>query len=277
MRILIAAVLITLPLAAQGSAVPPAKAMTKVEAAPFDPTRDSAKDLEAAKVEAKKTNRRILLDVGGNWCSWCRLMDRWFKEHPAVREARDKAFVVVPVNYSPENKNEAFLGQYPKVDGYPHLFVLDADGKLIQDQSTGALEDGHGYSEAAMNAFIAAWGPSASANVKTVAAYLEAFRRMDREAILAGLSDKVVWRVPGAFAVQGKADFAKHLLEDGFTGKPGIRVDRMVEMGETVLVEGQVLAPKADGSVLTLAFCDVFDLKDAKIHKLTSYLAPEKS
>ena len=72
-------------------------------------------------------------------------------------EARDKAFVVVPVNFSPENKNEAFLSQYPKIDGYPHFFVLDAQGKLVRDQSTGALEEAHGYSEAKMSAFIAAW------------------------------------------------------------------------------------------------------------------------
>jgi thioredoxin-related protein len=129
----------------------------KAQAGPFDPTRDAARDLEAAKVEAQRTGSRILLDVGGNWCSWCRLMDKWFTERAAVREARDKAFVVVPVNFSPENKNEAFLGQYPKIDGYPHFFVLDAQGKLVRDQSTGALEEGHGYSEAKMMAFIAAW------------------------------------------------------------------------------------------------------------------------
>ncbi|HXC17056.1 MAG TPA: thioredoxin family protein [Holophagaceae bacterium] len=129
----------------------------KVAAGPFDPTRDSARDLEAAKAEAHKSGRRILLDVGGNWCSWCRLMDKWFTEHAAAREARDKAFVVVPVNFSPENKNEAFLGQFPKVDGYPHFFVLDADGKLVRDQSTGDLEDGRGYSEAKMTAFIKEW------------------------------------------------------------------------------------------------------------------------
>ena len=159
MRLLLAATLSMMavaPLAAQAPAAP-APAPAKAEAGPFDPTRDPAKDLEAAKVEAQKTGRRILLDVGGNWCSWCRLMDKWFKERPAMLQARDKAFVVVPVNFSPENKNEAFLSQYPKIDGYPHFFVLDAQGKLVRDQSTGALEEGHGYSEAKMGAFIAAW------------------------------------------------------------------------------------------------------------------------
>ena len=157
MRLLLAATLSMMAVAPMaGQAPTPAKAAVKAEAGPFDPTRDPAKDLEAAKAEAQKTGRRILLDVGGNWCSWCRLMDRWFKERPAIREARDKAFVVVPVNFSPENENKAFLSPYPKIDGYPHFFVLDADGKLVRDQSTGALEEGRGYSEAKMRAFIAA-------------------------------------------------------------------------------------------------------------------------
>lgn len=157
MRFLSVAMLALMTAAPMAAQAPAAKAAVKAEAGPFDPTRDPAKDLEAAKAEAQKSGRRILLDVGGNWCSWCRLMDKWFKERPAVREARDKAFVVVPVNFSPENKNEAFLGQFPKIDGYPHFFVLDAEGKLVRDQSTGALEDGRGYSEAKMRAFIAEW------------------------------------------------------------------------------------------------------------------------
>ena len=157
MRFLPIAMLALMTAAPMAAQAPAAKAAAKAEVGPFDSARNPAKDLEAAKVEAQRTGRRILLDVGGNWCSWCRLMDKWFTEHTTVREARDKAFVVVPVNFSPENKNEAFLGQYPKVDGYPHFFVLDAQGKLVRDQSTGALEDGHGYSETKMAAFIAEW------------------------------------------------------------------------------------------------------------------------
>ena len=128
-----------------------------VQAGPFDASRDAARDLQAAKAEAKKSGRRILLDVGGNWCSWCRLMDRWYAEQKDVRELRDRNFVVLLVNYSPENKNEALLGQFPKITGYPHFFVLDASGKLLQSQDTGGLEDGKGYSRAKMRAFLQAW------------------------------------------------------------------------------------------------------------------------
>lgn len=152
------ALMAAFPAAAQAPVAAPAPAPApKVQVGPFDASRDAAVDLDAAKAEAKKSGRRILLDVGGNWCSWCRLMDRWFTEQKDLKELRDQSFVVVLVNYSPENKNEATLGLYPKIEGYPHFFVLDAEGKLLQSQDTGQLEDGRGYSREKMQAFLKAW------------------------------------------------------------------------------------------------------------------------
>ena len=141
------------PLAAQ--AAEPAA----VTAGPFDPSRDSFKDLAAAKAEARQSGRRILMDVGGNWCPWCRRLDLFWSTHPVLKASRDHGFVFLMVNYSKEQKNAEFLGKFPKVPGFPHLFVLDADGKVLQSQDTGVLEDGLGYSEEKLAAFLSAWKP----------------------------------------------------------------------------------------------------------------------
>jgi hypothetical protein len=37
------------------------------------PARDPVDDLDTAKVEAQRAGKRIVLDVGGEWCSWCHL------------------------------------------------------------------------------------------------------------------------------------------------------------------------------------------------------------
>ena len=132
---------------------------TAVAPGPFDPSRDSAQDLATAKAEAHQSGRRILLDVGGNWCPWCRKLHGFWDAQPDVKALRDKGFVFVLVNYSKDNKNEAFLAQFPKVKGYPHFFVLDADGKLLQSQDTGELEEGPGYSAEKIGAFLKAWKP----------------------------------------------------------------------------------------------------------------------
>jgi len=127
----------------------------------FDPNRNAAKDIDAAIVEASKTRRRILVDVGGNWCSWCRTMDRYFEEHSDLRALRDRNYVTVKVNWSPENKNEAVLSKYPKATGYPHLFILDKNGTLLHSQDTSVLEDGKkSYDLEKFTAFLAKWAPT---------------------------------------------------------------------------------------------------------------------
>jgi len=123
----------------------------------FDPARDAAKDIAAAVGEAKKLDKRVLLDVGGEWCIWCHRLDSLFIRNVDLDKYLNDHYVVVKVNYSKENKNESVLSQYPKVAGYPHLFVLDADGKLIQSQNTGDLEEGKGHSKEKVLAFLKKW------------------------------------------------------------------------------------------------------------------------
>jgi thiol:disulfide interchange protein len=123
----------------------------------FDPARDAAKDIREAVAEAGASGKRVLLDVGGEWCIWCRRLDTLFVTHPALEEYRNAHYVTVKVNWSKENKNEEVLSRYPKVAGYPHLFVLDKDGTLIQSQNTGDLEKGKGHDPEKVMAFLRRW------------------------------------------------------------------------------------------------------------------------
>ena len=123
----------------------------------FDPKRDAAKDIQAAVAEAKRTKRRVILDVGGEWCSWCHTLDRYFVAHPDLAATRDQLYVWIKVHWSPEFPNEAVLSKYPKIPGYPHLFVLDQEGKLVQSQGTAELEDGSSYSLDKMQQFLLRW------------------------------------------------------------------------------------------------------------------------
>lgn len=123
----------------------------------FDPGRDAAKDLATALARAKADGKRVIVDVGGEWCVWCHILDRFFASHPDLDALRASRFVWLKVNFSKENDNRAFLARWPKVAGYPHLFVLDADGTLLHSQDTGALEEGKSYSVARMRAFLERW------------------------------------------------------------------------------------------------------------------------
>ncbi len=112
-----------------------------------------------------------------------------------------------------------------------------------------------------------------TANSRTVEAYMNGFRSLDREVILSCLTDDVEWILPGAFHIRGKKAFASHIVDEGFANvPPSIEVDRVIESGDLVVVEGQVRAPRADGTFIDLVFCDLFDMREGRIRRLVSYL-----
>jgi ketosteroid isomerase-like protein len=68
----------------------------------------------------------------------------------------------------------------------------------------------------------------------------------------------------------------RKIENDAFVGSPTIITTRMVEENDVVVAEGQVRAKRKDGSVLNAVFCDVFAMTNARIRRLTTYLAEVK-
>lgn len=111
-------------------------------------------------------------------------------------------------------------------------------------------------------------------NKATVAKYMDGFRNADHQQVLSCLTDDVEWVVPGAFRLVGKEAFDKEIENEQFTGKPVITVVRLTEENDVVVAEGTVRTQKKGGPVVTLAMCDVFEMRDGKIRRLVSYLMP---
>ncbi len=132
----------------------------------FDPKRDAQKDIDNAIIKAQKLNKRILLDVGGEWCIWCRRLDSLFANNPDLSKFMYDNYEVVKVNYSPENKNEKVLSHYPKIPGYPHIFILDKNGKLLRSEDTSLLESGKGHDKNKVMAFLKEWAPKKVSSMK---------------------------------------------------------------------------------------------------------------
>jgi thiol:disulfide interchange protein len=140
--------------------MPPASASANTRAQEkFDPSRDARKDIEAAIAKARKTHKRIMLDVGGEWCIWCHRLDDYFAQNAKLRELREENFIWLKINFSPENENKAVLSGYPEIPGYPHIFVLDENGKLLHSQNTEELEADKSYDLEKMFAFLRKWSP----------------------------------------------------------------------------------------------------------------------
>ena len=118
--------------------------------------------------------------------------------------------------------------------------------------------------------------PAQSKNKQTVQKYMDAFGKTDHAAILSCLSDDVEWVIPGAFRITGKTAFDKEIENDAFVGSPVIKLSRMMEEADVVVAEGSVGTTKKDGGVLNLLFCDIFEMREGKIKRLTSYLVEIK-
>jgi thiol:disulfide interchange protein len=136
-----------------------AAAVRAAGSAGYDPRRDPAADLRAAVQEAQRSGQRILLEVGGEWCVWCHVFQDLVTRDKEVGARLRDGFVVVKVNWSPENENTRFLSAYPPIPGYPHFFVLESDGTYLRSQPVDPFTKGSGYDRAKVLAFLKQWSP----------------------------------------------------------------------------------------------------------------------
>ena len=115
-----------------------------------------------------------------------------------------------------------------------------------------------------------------SENKKVVERYMDGFNKSDHMQILSCLTDDVEWILPGAFHLKGKDAFDKEIENPAFEGKPVIVITRMKEENNIVIAEGTVRAKKKGAEYMNLVFCDVFEMRNGLINKLTSYLMEVK-
>ena len=146
--------------------VQPAACQTEVEFASFyvvseyDEARDPAADLQMTVERAQKEGKRILLEVGGTWCGWCKLLDavhprqcqgvgeagQWLPDHEGQLEHRGTRTRPSWANTRTSRVTLSF-------------FVLEKDGTFLHAQNTGDLEEGRSYNEEVLLAFLDEWAP----------------------------------------------------------------------------------------------------------------------
>lgn len=123
----------------------------------YDPTRNAFEDGRDAIKLAKSTNRRILIELGGDWCKWCHLLDRFLDENPEIKKELHQTFVFLKVNVSDENDNAEFLKVFPAPLGYPHMYVTEKNGKLLLSKDTADFLVNKKYSAERFKVFFKKW------------------------------------------------------------------------------------------------------------------------
>lgn len=130
----------------------------------YDEKRDPSIDLAMTKKTARQTQKRILLQVGGDWCNWCGRLAEVLVENAPLRSILEEKFLIMKVA-SQTQYSDAFLSDYPRILSYPHLFVLSYKGELLHSQDMEELERGEGYDEDALLEFLETWASGTGSGV----------------------------------------------------------------------------------------------------------------
>lgn len=105
------------------------------------------RSFDAGLAEAKKTNKKVLLDVYTDWCKWCTKLDKEVYTNDKVSKYLLKAYVPVKLNgegsakvtYKSQTTTEMGLAQSFGIRSYPTIIFLDSDGEPIN--SLGGFVD----------------------------------------------------------------------------------------------------------------------------------------
>lgn len=126
---------------------------------PYNPYANAEADIQALIDSAKKLNKNIIIQAGGNWCIWCLRFEKFRTENKNVSKLIADHFLYYHLNYSEENKNEEVLNKLgnPGKLGYPVFVILDKNGERLHTQGSEELEEGDGYNEERVLAFLRKW------------------------------------------------------------------------------------------------------------------------
>ncbi len=130
----------------------------------YHPEADAEKDIAAAVKKAKQEHKFVLIQGGGNWCSWCIEFARFAKADPKIDSIMNANFVWYHLNYSKENENKKIFAKYGYAHrfGFPVFMILNEKGQLVHTQNSEYLEDGKkSYDKQKVVEFLYAWIPKA--------------------------------------------------------------------------------------------------------------------
>jgi thioredoxin 1 len=124
----------------------------------YPPPAQAATDIAAALKTAAATDKRVILDFGGNWCTDCHVLDLYF--HDAANSPLLEAnYILVHVNIGRLDANVDIANRYqiPLKKGVPAIAVLDHQGNLLYSQKTGEFEAMRHMQASAVTDFLQHW------------------------------------------------------------------------------------------------------------------------
>ncbi len=127
---------------------------------PYDEKANADAQVAAARNRALKAHKRLLIDLGGNWCLDCRLLAGTM-DLPEVKRFVDAHFVVVTVDVGRFDKNGQIAARYGikgRLKGVPAVLVVDPrTNRLLNTGHETDLSDARSAGPQALADWLAGW------------------------------------------------------------------------------------------------------------------------
>ncbi|MCU7958940.1 MAG: thioredoxin family protein [gamma proteobacterium symbiont of Bathyaustriella thionipta] len=125
----------------------------------YSAQRDPFQDAHEAIALAQSSGRRILIEVGGDWCAWCHVLEKLIANNPDIEQVLQQNYVLLKVSVDEHNDNAEFLKGLPYSYGFPKLYVSRANGSIIHVQNSSDFMQNGRYSAAKVMDFLQQWKP----------------------------------------------------------------------------------------------------------------------
>ena len=162
MKKLLASLLLWVAIPAQ-AATPPKPSIARWEqlpvatVQPYNEAANADAQVAAAFARAQKSHKRVLIDLGGNWCVDCIVLAN-FVRLPEMRRFMEAHYEEVLVDVGRFNRNlqvPARFGITERLKGVPALLIATPDGKLVNGDNIFATANAHSMTPQALAAYLA--------------------------------------------------------------------------------------------------------------------------
>jgi len=124
---------------------------------PYDEHADADAAVAAAFDRARKSHKRVMIDLGGNWCVDCVVLANFLKL-PEMQRFMAAHYEMVSVDVGRFDRNQqipARFGITGRLKGVPALLIATPDGKLVNGDDVFATSDAHTMTPQALAEYLA--------------------------------------------------------------------------------------------------------------------------
>ena len=128
----------------------------------YDPHADGEQQLAAALAQAQREGKRVLLNLGANWCGDSQAMHRLLRDDPKIARVLSRHYVLVRVDVNRRDglaRNAGLVARFgdPLARGIPVLLVLASDGTLLNTDPPERLADSDHEQPTKVLAYLRKW------------------------------------------------------------------------------------------------------------------------